>query len=187
MSHLQDVLSAYARAEQRMPEALAMFYTIELLKVLEAVHEAGVLHCHISLPNLLLRDKRLEEWGDWSVEGAGWAGKGLALAGWMHAVDMRQHNYNGGYHWRNLPSDISTRQCLQSMQSSFASGTAPRQAPDLACAAAVLHCILHGEAATLQPMQSNGKWTSGLPVASTSAQMWSQVFDGQIVIQTNEE
>lgn len=40
-----------------MPESLVMYYAIEILKIVEAMHESGFIHGDIKPDNFLLRDK----------------------------------------------------------------------------------------------------------------------------------
>ncbi|PWN53074.1 hypothetical protein IE53DRAFT_339471 [Violaceomyces palustris] len=74
-------------------EVLAMFFTIELLKLVEGLHDANLIHGDLKIDNCLLR---LEEPGigeTWSnayqSDGSlGWSSKGLTLIDFGRAIDL---------------------------------------------------------------------------------------------------
>ena len=51
----QDAIQAWADTGASMPEELVLFYTIELVRALDAVHTASVLHTCVRADNVLLR------------------------------------------------------------------------------------------------------------------------------------
>lgn len=53
---LQDVVNAYLAEHLHMEEAMCMFYTIELLRMLEVLHSVGIIHGDIKPDNFLMRD-----------------------------------------------------------------------------------------------------------------------------------
>lgn len=69
-----------------------MFYAIELLRTLGAVHASGVAHGALSPASILLRNGLGDddEWGrTWNASGAsGWNMRGVALFDWSQAVSM---------------------------------------------------------------------------------------------------
>ncbi|KAG9201514.1 hypothetical protein G6514_005712 [Epicoccum nigrum] len=84
-----------ARAEHgAMDEQLAMFFTVELLRTVEALHAAGIIHGDLKADNILLRldaPPTGEEWAScYARDGAaGWAAKGMALIDFGRAIDFR--------------------------------------------------------------------------------------------------
>jgi checkpoint serine/threonine-protein kinase len=74
-----------------MEEPLVMFYTIELLRMVSALHAAGVLHADIKPDNLMVRSDptELDDWGEWtpSQSRGGWEHKGLVLIDYGHCID----------------------------------------------------------------------------------------------------
>jgi len=58
-----------------MEEAVVMFYAIELLAMVEALHGAGITHNNLRAANLLLRNggAEWEEWAPWKP--GSWAEK----------------------------------------------------------------------------------------------------------------
>ncbi|KAA8644381.1 hypothetical protein EYZ11_001373 [Aspergillus tanneri] len=103
-----EPLTANATAESGLDEALAMFFTIELFRTVEALHACGILHGDIKADNCLVRlDEKSttpaslidldnnEKYSDprevhYSPRGFhGWRSKGLSLIDFGRAIDMR--------------------------------------------------------------------------------------------------
>ena len=77
-----------------LDESVAMFFTVELLRTVEAMHGVGILHGDLKADNCLVRLSRPEENDDWDptyqADGsAGWASKGLCLIDFGRGIDMR--------------------------------------------------------------------------------------------------
>lgn len=76
-----------------MDEQLAMFFTIELIRTVEALHSRQILHGDLKADNCLLRlasspDTPLTS--QWSPSGSGgWASRGVTLIDFGRAIDMR--------------------------------------------------------------------------------------------------
>lgn len=94
---LLDVVNHF-RAEPTgvMDEPLAMFFTIELLRTVEAMHAKQLLHGDIKADNCLLRldggggRPALDLPTQWTADGAGgWADRGVTLIDFGRAIDMR--------------------------------------------------------------------------------------------------
>jgi hypothetical protein len=86
---LSDYLDCYKKMNKVMDEHLIMFYTIELLTILETLHgECGMAHGNFVKENLVLlfEQDENEEWKNWNrnLEG-GWKNKGLKLIHFEHA------------------------------------------------------------------------------------------------------
>ncbi|KUI66498.1 Checkpoint serine/threonine-protein kinase bub1 [Cytospora mali] len=88
---LLDVVNLF-RAESSgvMDEMLAMFFTIELFRTVEALHSKQILHGDLKADNCLLR---LGEGGlntQWHADGSGgWASRGVTLIDFGRGIDMR--------------------------------------------------------------------------------------------------
>ena len=84
-----------ARAENGvMDEQLAMFFTIELFRTVEALHARGLLHGDLKSDNVLVRFDDVGKDGHWSAEYArdgrdGWSAKGIALIDFGRGIDMQ--------------------------------------------------------------------------------------------------
>ena len=82
-------------------EVLAMFFTVELLRTVEALHDVGILHGDLKADNCLVRfdpaaesEDDKEGAGEWAAQysptGAdGWRSKGLTLIDLGRGIDMR--------------------------------------------------------------------------------------------------
>ncbi|KAL4877581.1 Mad3/BUB1 homology region 1-domain-containing protein [Aspergillus karnatakaensis] len=93
-------ISGPATGEGGLDEALAMFFTIELFRTVEALHACGILHGDIKADNCLIRfDDKPASPLDYSADpcevyyspsGAfGWENKGLSLIDFGRSIDMR--------------------------------------------------------------------------------------------------
>lgn len=92
---LLDVVNLF-RAEPSgvMDEALAMFFTIELFRTVEALHAKQIMHGDLKADNCLLR---LDPFSDhdvlssqWHADGrGGWSTRGVTLIDFGRGIDMR--------------------------------------------------------------------------------------------------
>ncbi|KAK8242545.1 Mad3/BUB1 homology region 1-domain-containing protein [Phyllosticta capitalensis] len=94
-----------------MDESLAMFFTIEVLRTVEALHTAGILHGDLKPDNVLARLDPVDA-SSWSSQydrsgGAGWAAKGICLIDFGRAVDLRAFGRDVGFvaDWHVGPAD----------------------------------------------------------------------------------
>lgn len=92
---LLDVVNFF-RAEPSavMDEQLAMFFTIELMRTVEALHAKSVLHGDLKADNCLLRlDAMSNDQGlssQWRPDGSGgWSSRGIVLIDFGRGIDMR--------------------------------------------------------------------------------------------------
>lgn len=74
-------------------EVLAMFFTVEVIKLVEALHAADLLHGDLKIDNCLLRLE--DDDGEWAHAyrrngSNGWSAKGITLIDFGRAVDLRQ-------------------------------------------------------------------------------------------------
>lgn len=92
---LLDVVNFF-RAEPSavMDEQLAMFFTIELIRTVEALHAKSVLHGDLKADNCLLRLDTLHSEeplaSQWRSDGSGgWSSRGVVLIDFGRGIDMR--------------------------------------------------------------------------------------------------
>jgi len=84
-----------ARADNGvMDEQLAMFFTVELFRTVEALHAKGIVHGDLKSDNILVRFDAAPKDSDWSSsyqrDGRdGWASKGVALIDFGRGIDMK--------------------------------------------------------------------------------------------------
>ncbi|KAI0125720.1 Mad3/BUB1 homology region 1-domain-containing protein [Xylariales sp. AK1849] len=92
---LLDVVNFFReQPSQIMDEPLAMFFTIELLRTVEALHSKQLLHGDLKADNCLLRldalpvDQSLSS--QWRHDGSGgWGSRGVVLIDFGRGIDMR--------------------------------------------------------------------------------------------------
>eukprot|EP00667_Euglena_gracilis_P004653 EG_transcript_4679 len=80
------------QGREAISEDLVIFWAIEMLKALEGLLAADVVHGAVDLSAWLLRDFPIEDdhWHNWAREGAmGWEYKGLTLADFSQGLDLR--------------------------------------------------------------------------------------------------
>jgi checkpoint serine/threonine-protein kinase len=97
-----------------MDEMLAMFFTVELLRVTEAMHAKQLIHGDLKGDNVLVRfdDPGVET--DWSAtyfpSGAhGWSSKGVCLIDFGRGIDMKQFVPRVGFiaDWKTSEADCA--------------------------------------------------------------------------------
>ncbi|KAJ4981953.1 hypothetical protein NE237_032790 [Protea cynaroides] len=86
---LQDAINSYIVTGHKMDEELCIYYTIEMLHMLEILHSASIIHGDFKPDNLLMRYARNEliEEGFCSRTGA-WCDQGLCLVDWGRGMDL---------------------------------------------------------------------------------------------------
>jgi len=86
-----------------LDEPLAMFFAVELLRTLEALHANAIVHCDLKADNVLLRlDPSPDAPGPltepYAPDGAhGWSAKGVSLIDFGRAIDMRAFTPGVGF------------------------------------------------------------------------------------------
>ncbi|KAF8043319.1 hypothetical protein BT93_A1610 [Corymbia citriodora subsp. variegata] len=91
LSHgtLQDAINSYLVNGKTMEEVLCIYYTIEMLRMLETLHAVGIIHGDFKADNLLIRYAR----DDLSINGfedhsGPWSAQGLCLVDWGRGIDL---------------------------------------------------------------------------------------------------
>ncbi|KAF2878116.1 checkpoint protein kinase-like protein [Massariosphaeria phaeospora] len=84
-----------ARADNGvMEEQLAMFFTVELFRTVEALHSKGLIHGDLKSDNVLVRFDAVQRDGYWNPQyqrdgREGWETKGVALIDFGRGIDMK--------------------------------------------------------------------------------------------------
>lgn len=109
---LLDVVNFF-RAEPSgvMDEQLAMFFTVELLRTVEALHGKRLLHGDLKPDNCLLRlDTTAPLSGPYCPDGSnGWGARGLTLIDFGRGIDMRAFVPDVTFiaDWKTTPQDCA--------------------------------------------------------------------------------
>ncbi|WVR09655.1 hypothetical protein IAU60_006729 [Kwoniella sp. DSM 27419] len=85
-----NVAPSVAGGPSVLDELLAMFFTIELLKLVEGLHGSGFIHGDLKIDNCLIRLDEVAGWSaNYSRTGSdGWSHKGLKMIDFGRAIDM---------------------------------------------------------------------------------------------------
>lgn len=88
---LADVITMNQRLGRDMPEEMVMFYTLEMLKIMEGMHATKIVHGKFDSHAMKLRDDDYD--GSLAITYSpggkgGWASKGLRLTDFDRAVDF---------------------------------------------------------------------------------------------------
>ncbi|XP_073005695.1 mitotic checkpoint serine/threonine-protein kinase BUB1 isoform X2 [Typha latifolia] len=91
LSHgtLQDAINSHLVMQKLMEEVLCIYYTIEMLRMLETLHTAGIIHGDFKPDNLLVRYARETLTEDtFNSRTGSWRDQGLCLVDWGRGIDL---------------------------------------------------------------------------------------------------
>lgn len=91
-----DVVNFYKGNGSTVDEVLCIYLTVELLKIIEILHEIGIIHGDLKADNCMIRFDYTEGWHEpYNREGkGGWSAKGITLIDFGRAIDMTLFNEN---------------------------------------------------------------------------------------------
>ncbi|PKI51322.1 hypothetical protein CRG98_028269 [Punica granatum] len=139
LSHgtLQDAINSYLVTGKSMEEVLCIYYTTEMLYMLENLHRAHIIHGDFKADNLLIRyasDNLSEE--DFLDRGGPWASQGLCLVDWGRGIDLKLFPENIEF---NGDSRTSGFRCVEMQEKK------PwKYQVDIYGLCVVVHMMLHG-------------------------------------------
>ncbi|KAL2328191.1 hypothetical protein Fmac_021618 [Flemingia macrophylla] len=86
---LQDVINSYVVIGKSMEELLCIYYTIEMLHMVETLHDVGLIHGDFKPDNLLIRYAMGDLTEDGFLDRSGpWSDQGLCLVDWGRGIDL---------------------------------------------------------------------------------------------------
>ncbi|KAI9851196.1 MAG: hypothetical protein M1824_002815, partial [Vezdaea acicularis] len=107
------VAAGTANASQGMDESVVMFFSIELFRVVEALHSKSLLHGDLKADNCLVRFEPIPD-AEWSARyrrdgSGGWEYKGLSLIDFGRGIDLKNFNDKVQFvaDWKTGPQDCA--------------------------------------------------------------------------------
>lgn len=90
---LADVVALNQQTQKDMPEELVMFYTIEMLRVMEAIHAANIVHGNFRASTIVLRNDQHHSLSlTYNTAGnGGWSTQGLRVTGFDDSIDLGKY------------------------------------------------------------------------------------------------
>ena len=158
-------------------EPLVMFFTIELLRLVEGMHAGGFIHGDLKIDNCLLRlgDEPLSSTYDPSGAG-GWSDKGIKLIDFGRTIDTRQFPA-GQQFLADWPTDA--KDCLEMRE-----GLPWTYQPDCFGLAGIIYCMLYGkyfeEHSVISDPEEDGEQRYRLAASFKrywQADLWARLFD----------
>lgn len=174
---LADAITAHVRRSKPIDEPLAMYYTIELLRLLAPLHRAGVLHMALDSHHLLVRNDQCATWNNWAVadrELNGWDSKGLIVIDFANGID-RQLYPAGTTFAGEVPG-------VESQCAAVRDGRAWTIEPDVHGVACIAHELAFGTKLAMRKLP-NGRWTLSNEIKRVyHVPLWSKLFDALLNI-----
>ncbi|KAG0598863.1 hypothetical protein M758_12G106700 [Ceratodon purpureus] len=145
---LQDVINSYLSKGQRMDEPLCIFYTIEMLHMLESLHKVNLIHGDFKPDNLLIRSSS-ENLGTWSPDKPGsWKQQGVCLIDWGRSIDISLFADGTEFVGDSKTDGFRCTEMIEKKPWTFQ--------VDTYGLCGVAHCLLHGSYMEIQKSSSNG-------------------------------
>ena len=168
---LQDVLNSYLREGKQMHETLVMYYAVEMLRLVEWIHGAGIVHADLKPDNLLLRNGG-DDWCDWAPHRPGsWTEKGLALIDYGRAIDLLMYPEDAAFFG---DAGAEAFRCVEMVH-----GKPWTYQADCYAIASTVHCLLYGSymEVELTPGTTN-TYRQRQPLRRYwKTELWEVVFD----------
>ena len=165
------IAPAIPGAQPALDELLAIFFTIELLRTVEALHRANFIHGDLKIDNCLIR---LEQARDWSAQYSrrgddGWRAKGLRLIDFGRAIDLSMWSADQAFvaDWA-----VEERDCP-----AMRSGGSWKWETDYWGLAGIIYCCLFGKYMVAE--QVDGVWKIGTPLKRVRARRNRDAADEQ--------
>ena len=166
-----------------LDELLVMFFTIELMRLVEGLHRAGFIHGDMKIDNCLLRMEDVpgsaSAWdGTYSPTGdKGWRYKGIKLIDFGRTIDTKLFPPNQQF-VGDWPTDA--RDCLELRE-----GRPWTFQPDYFGLAGIIYCMLYGKyieasSVTLGPPSGDGQRRYKLSTPFKrywQGEIWSRLFN----------
>ena len=167
-----------------LDELLVMFFTIELLRLLEGLHEAGFIHGDLKIDNCLVRLEHVSPPSAWAAQydptgAGGWHSKGIKLIDFGRTIDFRMFPGDQTFvaEWAT-----DARDCVEMRE-----GRPWTYQADYFGLAGIVYCMLYGkyiEASSIVPVtppppQGNrSRYKLAMPFKRYwQVDLWTRLFD----------
>ncbi|PWN25971.1 hypothetical protein BDZ90DRAFT_233572 [Jaminaea rosea] len=165
---------APAGATSGVEEVLAMFFTIELLRLVEGLHDAQLIHGDLKIDNCLLRLDDAPSGTTWSNSykrdgSQGWTSKGLYLVDFGRAIDLSVFPEG-----QRFVADWQTdeRDCLEMRE-----GKSWTYEVDYHGVASIAFCLLFGRYIETEVGQDGRQKIRATLKRYWQGELWSRLFD----------
>ncbi|CAL5072543.1 unnamed protein product [Urochloa decumbens] len=170
---LLDVINSHLVVGRYMDEVLCMYYTIEMLKILETLHNAGIIHGDFKPDNMLvcyLSGEITEE--TFRSETRDEQNQGLCLVDWGRGIDLKL--FRAGTEFRG-DCGTSGFSCVEMQE--HRNWTYQVDTYGLC---AIVHMMLHGAPMSVQKVPSAGGGYEYQPKAPVkrywNVELWKKLF-----------
>lgn len=167
---LQDALNIYKKNGKSMPEELVIYYTLEIMHIVQLLHQHKIIHGDIKPDNFLLLSSQDEvEWTPgWNAEIV--ARRGLQLIDFGRSIDVSLFpwgtTFKGNFHVENF-------QCPEMLENKPWTYQI-----DLFGICSVAYCLLHGEYMNIIKDERTQKWKPQNPFKRYwQRDLWVELFD----------
>jgi checkpoint serine/threonine-protein kinase len=169
-----------------LDELLVMFFTVELLRLLEGLHKAGFIHGDLKIDNCLMRLEDVSPSSAWAAQydptgAGGWHSKGIKLIDFGRTIDTRMFPRNQTFvaEWAT-----DARDCVEMRE-----GRPWTYQADYFGLAGIVYCMLYGkyiEASSIvlvtPPLQQRQVNRPRYKLAAAfkrywQADLWTRLFD----------
>ncbi|CAH1261665.1 BUB1B [Branchiostoma lanceolatum] len=170
---LLDIINLYRTARKKMSEVMVVFYTLEILYIVEQLHRCHIIHADLKPDNFLIRDG-FEDKTECLFSGEL---RGLKLIDFGISLDMELFPPNTTFRAR---SNTSAFQCIE-MQT----GKPWSYQADLYAIVSTVHCMLFGE--YMKAYYEGGRWKITQTPRRTHDPVWRRFFDTFLNIPSCDE
>ncbi|SJX66418.1 related to spindle assembly checkpoint protein [Sporisorium reilianum f. sp. reilianum] len=159
-----------------LDEVLAMFFVTELVRVILAMHRAGVIHGDLKIDNCLLRLGDVSPSSSWSSiytrdGSSGWSEKGLTLIDFGRAIDLSAYPDPAAQTFTaDWPTD--SKDCFE-----MRAGEPFTFETDWFGIAAVAHCLLFGRYMDTKHDPAAGHRITASFKRYWQTQLWTALFE----------
>ncbi|XP_077986144.1 uncharacterized protein LOC144440632 [Glandiceps talaboti] len=160
---LLDIINLYKSKNASMPQAIALYYAVEILHIVEKVHRCGIIHADIKPDNVIVKhlDKDIDITKPMSEV------EGLLLIDFGQAIDMKLFPEGTTFTASSNTSGFMCHEMQQGKPWTFQT--------DYYGIAASIYCLIFGD--YMKTKQNGDKWGIQRKVARWyNAKLWDEFF-----------